>query len=201
MILCVTGPMAAGKNAASDILQKKGFACVDADKLGHIAVENQKEKILATFGPMAENLGITLLDPEGKINRKALGALIFRDKKLIKMQEDIVYPEINALFDKFIEENRDKDLVINATVLYKVPLIKRVDLILYVDCPKIIRLLRASKRDHIPLKQILQRFKAQKNLFSKYREQNTDIVRVWNTGTRTVLEKKLGAILLHFGRG
>ena len=32
LIICLTGPMAAGKNAAGDILQKHGFLSIDADK-------------------------------------------------------------------------------------------------------------------------------------------------------------------------
>ena len=39
MVLCVTGPMAAGKNAATSILESMGFASIDADLIGHDAVE------------------------------------------------------------------------------------------------------------------------------------------------------------------
>ena len=45
MILCVTGPMAAGKNAACSILEEKGFLSIDADLAGHTAAENAKKKI------------------------------------------------------------------------------------------------------------------------------------------------------------
>ena len=31
MIVCVTGPMAAGKNAACEILEELGFVSIDAD--------------------------------------------------------------------------------------------------------------------------------------------------------------------------
>ena len=53
MVLCVTGPMAAGKNATSSILEKMGFVSIDADLIGHDAVEICKEKILEEFSSLA----------------------------------------------------------------------------------------------------------------------------------------------------
>ena len=195
MIFCVTGPMAAGKNAASDILEKMNFACVDADVLTHEAIEIQKKKILEAFSSKAEELKIDLLDAEGKINRRNLGKLLFTDSKLIKQQEEIVYPEVNRLFDAFILQNPGKNIVINATLLYKVPLINRVDTVIFIDCPVLKRYFRARKRDKLPSKQIWQRFKSQRNLFAKYKNSVADTRRVWNTGSRRSLEKKLQLIL------
>lgn len=195
MILCVTGPMAAGKNAASSILEKKGFACVDADLLVHQAVENAKEEILASFASLADEKGLPLLTENGHINRRNLGALIFQSPELIKKQEDIVYPILNGLFEDFMEENKGRNLVINATVLYKVPLIKKVDSVLFIDSPMLQRLFRAKKRDGMSLKLILQRFKAQRNLFAKYKKSVADTVRVGNTGSMKKLEWKIDKFL------
>lgn len=195
MILCVTGPMAAGKNAASSILEKKGFACVDADLLVHQAVENAKEEILASFGSLADEKDLPLLTENGHINRRNLGALIFQSPELIKKQEDIVYPILNGLFEDFMEENKGRNLVINATVLYKVPLIKKVDSVLFIDAPMLQRLFRAKKRDGMSLKLILQRFKAQRNLFAKYKKSVADTVRVGNTGSMKKLEWKIDKFL------
>ncbi|HBP08998.1 MAG TPA: dephospho-CoA kinase, partial [Treponema sp.] len=108
MVLCVTGPMAAGKNAASSILEKMGFVSIDADLIGHDAVENCKEKILEEFSSLAQKNKIHLLSQDGKINRKNLGQLIFKDKALVKKQEDIVFPYINSVLENFIDENSKK---------------------------------------------------------------------------------------------
>lgn len=195
MIICVTGPMAAGKNAAAEILEKKGFPQVDADLLGHVAIENQKDAILKTFGDLAKEQGINLLAEDGKINRRALGSLVFQSPELIKMQENLVYPEINRLFDQFLDDHKGQDVVINATVLYKVPLISKVDVVLFVDCPVLKRFFRARKRDGIKAKFILARFKAQKNLFAKYKNTVADTRRVWNIGSFSNLERKIDSFL------
>lgn len=194
-IICVTGPMAAGKNLVSSILEKKGFLTVDADILVHTAIENSRDLILKTFGTLADDLKINLLTQENKINRRALGKLIFSKPDLIKKQEDIVYPEVDRLIKNFIEQNKESSIAINATLLYKISSFNFVEHVLYVDCPKIIRFFRAKKRDLMKSKQILERFRAQKNLFAKYKNSNADTVRVWNVGSRKSLEKKIDAFI------
>ena len=195
LILCVTGPMAAGKNLASKILEEKGFFCIDADLAAHTAIENSREKILSAFGPLASEKGISLTDSEGKINRRNLGAIIFSDAALVEKQEAIVYPEITRILEDFISEHSGHDVVINATVLYKIPLIKQMDAVLFVDSPVFMRFLRAKKRDGMPARQILDRFRNQNNLFAKYKISNADTRRVWNVGSRQSLEKKIEIFL------
>lgn len=187
--------MAAGKNLASEILSEKGFACVDADVLTHAAVENEKDKILGEFSSLAEEKKISLLTEDGKINRRSLGSLIFADPALVKKQEDIVYPEVSRLFEDFIRENMGKSIVINATLLYKVPVMEKVDSVLFVDAPLIKRFIRAKKRDGMCAKDIIRRFKNQEKLFAKYKKSNADTVRVWNVGSRASLERKIDSFL------
>ena len=58
-----------------------------------------------------------------------------------------------------------------------------------------VRFFRARSRDGMKAKQILERFHSQRNLFAKYKNANADIRKVWNTGTREQLEKKIAAFL------
>ena len=53
MLIGLSGPMAAGKNLAGEILEKMGCAVIDADITAHIALENTKQQVLATFGAEA----------------------------------------------------------------------------------------------------------------------------------------------------
>ena len=201
MILCVTGPMAAGKNAACSILEEKGFLSIDADLAGHTAAENAKKKIVMEFAPLAEKKGIRLLTKDGSLDRRALGSLIFSSADLVAKQEAIVYPEISRIIEDFMEANKKRDLVVNATLLYKLPLIKKMQAVLYIDAPLLQRFLRAKKRDGMKSRQILDRFRRQKNLFANYKKCNADIVRVWNTGTRQNLEKKIEKFLAECRQG
>ena len=99
MVICVTGPMAAGKNYVSSLIEQmsvdgKMFVSIDADIAGHDAVDGSALKIMETFGDLAEKKGIPLADENGKIIRRNLGALIFGNLELVSKQESIVYPKI-----------------------------------------------------------------------------------------------------------
>lgn len=191
MIFCITGKMAAGKNAVSSIFEKHGFISIDADKVVHgiLSEKEFQEKVLATFSDIAAQKSINLINTDGTLNRRNLGALIFNDKKLLKLQENLVLPEVDRKLNEFINLNNGKNILLNATVLYKIPVMSRCSKVIFVTAPLITRFFRAKKRDGMKNLQILQRFWSQKNLFSKYKKSNADIVKVKNTGNLEDLEK------------
>ena len=69
-VICITGPMAAGKNELSLILEEFGWLHIDADMLAHFAIDNCKEDILKTFLPYAKKKNINLLKKDGSIALK-----------------------------------------------------------------------------------------------------------------------------------
>ncbi len=194
-VICVTGPMAAGKNMAADYLEEKGFLAIDADKTVHEAIERRHAEIMATFGQTAADMGIVLETADGLIDRRALGKIVFSDPELLKKQEALIHPAVDAILNEFIDSHPDRDILLNATVLYKTPVATRCDAIIFVDAPRLLRLKRAKKRDLMSTKLILQRFSSQKHIFAKYKKLNTDIYRVWNIGTQKKLKDKLDSVL------
>ena len=195
LILAVTGSMAAGKNYVSSLLEKKGFLAIDADKCVHQAIEEAKNQILEAFLPIAKEKNIQIQNPDGNINRKNLGSILFSDEKLLQKQESIVHPKVNEIFNRFIDENPDKNIVLNATVLYKTPVINRCDAIIFVKAPIITRFFRTKRRDNLPSREIFKRFASQFKIFAKYKFLKSDIYIIWNIGKSNKLEKKLDKIL------
>lgn len=195
LILAVTGSMAAGKNYVSSLLEKKGFLAIDADKCVHQAIEEAKNQILEAFLPIAKEKNIQIQNPDGTINRKNLGSILFSDEKLLQKQESIVHPKVNEIFNRFIDESPEKNIVLNATVLYKTPVINRCDAIIFVKAPIITRFFRAKRRDNLPSREIFKRFASQFKIFAKYKFLKSDIYIIWNIGKSNKLEKKLDKIL------
>lgn len=184
-VICVTGQMAAGKNYISDKLieHNPSFVSIDSDKTVHEAISLCEQQILSAFDDDAKRAGIDLRNADGSLSRHALGSLIFPRQELLKRQEDIVYPKTIELTKKFIDESqgRGKSVIINATVLYKIPeLMALCSKIIFVTAPFITRLVRAKKRDKLPLSQILSRFKRQKNLLDEYKKTGIEIQIVKN---------------------
>ena len=171
MIICVTGMMAAGKNYICSQLEKQGFISLDLDKTAHRAISLCTPQILQVFGNEAASRGISLTNKDGSLDRRALAQIVFSDKELLAKQEALVYPKIIELTNQYIEENRDKSVILNATVLFKTPeLLSKCEKILFVTAPFFKRLIRAKKRDGMPFRQILARFKNQRNLLDEYKK-------------------------------
>lgn len=135
-VICVTGPMAAGKNLASDILASKGWACVDADKVAHQALDLLKDEIVALHQDKAQRLGIQLVNQDGSLNRRGIGLLVFDDEVALSRHEALIHPKVEELLEEFVAAHPDNPVVLNATVLYKVHIIKRCEGGSFCGCAK-----------------------------------------------------------------
>ena len=192
MVICVAGPIAAGKNFVCSILEERGFFCLDADQEIHKIIGDKQAEILSRFSQSAASRGINLRAADGSLDRRALGKLLFKDSALLAEQEKILYPEFVARAQKLIDaENESKPetargLAINAALLYKTPsLLRQCKKIIYVDAPLLVRAWRIRRRDKLPLLQIIRRIKSQKGLFKEYKRFAADygiemvVVRNW----------------------
>jgi dephospho-CoA kinase len=175
MILGLTGTYCAGKNYVASRLEKRGLSVLDVDKLGHKAIETEREVILNRFGR-------EILDEDGAIDRRLLGARVFGRPTELASLEAIVHPAANRMTQEWIQGQGGKPCVINAALLHRSSAYKDLDLVILVEAPWLTRLLRAKKRDHLPFKVLIERFNSQKDFVSQYFSENTDIYRVENRG-------------------
>ncbi len=201
MVICVAGPIAAGKNFVCSILEERGFFCLDADQEIHKIIGDKQAEILSRFSQIAASRGINLRAADGSLDRRALGKLLFKDSALLAEQEKILYPEfvarVQALIDAEIagKPKTARGLAINAALLYKTPsLLRQCKKIIYVDAPLLVRAWRIRRRDKLPLLQIIRRIKSQKGLLQEYKrfaaDYGIEMVRVWNWGRGAEFEIK-----------
>lgn len=198
-IIGLTGAMCSGKNVAASILERLGYSVIDADKVAHQALETLQAEVLSEFDGDAREAGITLTRPDGTLDRRALGALLFTHGDLLARHEAIVYPKINELLLEAIAACEQKaakggavrGIILNAPLLHKTPLLYRCTLVIFIDALPCIRFFRALRRDSLTPRHILSRFSSQRHLFTQYISKNVDIVRVRNQGSRRALERKL----------
>ena len=90
MLIGLTGLYCAGKNYIASILDSRGIPVLDVDKLGHQAIEREKEAIITRFGAI-------VLGTDGHIDRRALGKQVFGEPEALAALEAIVHPAANAL--------------------------------------------------------------------------------------------------------
>ena len=85
----ITGSIASGKSTVVNLLKERGFSVIDADLIAHEQLEICKGEIVREFVEQS-------LDEAGKIDRKKLVALFFREPKKLKNLEQILHPKIKA---------------------------------------------------------------------------------------------------------
>jgi dephospho-CoA kinase len=194
ILLGLTGLYCAGKNFVGGIFEKKGFAVLDVDKLGHAALENKKNII-------AERFGVGVLGRDGAVDRRALGESVFGRPEELADLENIVHPEVNRLTLKWVDSNRDRSCVVNAALLHKSAVFGRLDALVFVKAPYPLRLFRARKRDRLSWKELLRRFESQHfDIYYSGKKADTYCIYNWGFGifsqlNRHSLEKRVDIIL------
>jgi dephospho-CoA kinase len=200
MIIGLTGTYCAGKNHAARFLEERGLPVLDVDRLGHKALETEKSAILERFGE-------DILDRDGRINRKLLGAKVFGKPGELAALEAIVHPAANRETLAWVEGQGGKSCVINAALLHRSSAFKTLDAVILVEAPLITRFLRARRRDRLSWMALIKRFRSQKEFTAQYFKEKTDIYRVENKGYsgflsrlwRTRLENRIDEILSLLG--
>ena len=193
MLIGLTGKYCAGKNHVAALLEKRGFSVLDADTLGHTAIENQKTAIVSRFGE-------DILAQDGSVDRRRLGARVFGSKDALAALEAIVHPEANRLALEWLAAKQGEPCVIHAALLHKFAGFGQLDCILLVDAPFCTRLIRARKRDKLSWLAIIRRLLSQRQFYAQYSTGNADIYRVENPGcgkprVLSTLEGRIDGIL------
>lgn len=89
-IIGLTGGIASGKSSVALKLRSLGAALVNCDKIGHDLYEPGQR----CFELVVENFGESILKEDGTIDRKALGKIVFGDKRQLEKLNNAVWPAI-----------------------------------------------------------------------------------------------------------
>lgn len=95
----LTGGIATGKSQVARIIKDSGFLVIDADQLSRDSVAPGSPSLHA----IAQAFGADLVQPDGHLDRKKLGRLVFSDPAQRKKLEAITHPAIaQALEDQIV---------------------------------------------------------------------------------------------------
>lgn len=91
-ILGLTGGIGTGKSSVTRMLAELGATTIDADAIVH-ELQAPGQPMLAT---LAEAFGDSILTPDRALDRKALGAIVFRDETARTRLGEIVHAPVIA---------------------------------------------------------------------------------------------------------
>ncbi|MFT4109945.1 dephospho-CoA kinase [Propionicimonas sp.] len=157
-VIGLTGGIASGKSTVAALLAGRGALVIDADRLAREAVEPGTPGLAAVVA----RFGDGVLRPDGRLDRPALGRIVFADPLARRDLEAIVHPAVRA---------RAAELTAAApagtVVVQMIPLLVETgqqdafDLVVVVDAEPAEQVARIRARDGLGEEEALARLRAQ----------------------------------------
>lgn len=144
-VVGLIGAIGAGKSTAAKCLAARGAHVVDADALGHEAL--RQPDIIAKLAAL---WGDPVRKPDGTLDRKEIGRIVFADPDQRNALEAVVFPYITGRARAEIAAAQANPavafVVLDAAVLLEAGWGEMVDKLVYVDAPRAVRVARLANR-------------------------------------------------------
>jgi dephospho-CoA kinase len=165
----LTGGLASGKSFVGQALADLGCYLIEADQLGHQVLLPDGE----AYAGVVREFGPDILDREGFIDRKKLGALVFDHPERLEKLNRLVHPPVGERQARMIAEiaQRDREaiVVVAAAILVETGSYRRFDRLIVVTCTLEQQIERAMKRGPYSREEVLARLSRQLPLEEKVR--------------------------------
>ncbi len=156
-VIGLTGPTGSGKTTALAALERLGFQVVDCDALYYRVLERDQ----SLRRGIREAFGDVFL-PDGQLDRRALGDIVFGDPAALERLNALVYPAMSAAVGQIMEKCTKKGLVIDAINLIESGLGELCDWTVALTAAPEVRMRRIMARDGISEERARARIAAQK---------------------------------------
>ena len=190
-VIGLTGQTGAGKSTVRKLLKAKGAAVIDADSVAHEVADNS----LSCLTDIVEHFSCMVLDEKGKLNRRALGRIVFSDRKKLALLNKIMFPYIVSAIKGQVtayEQAGAQIIVIDGATLIESGCAKMCSVLVSVTADEETRLTRIIRRDGISKRDAVRRVSAQ-NPEEFYIKASDYVIK--NNGTPGDLERAAEKVL------
>ncbi len=145
LVIGVTGGIGSGKSSVARLLAECSGIVVDADQIAHEALRQPE-----LLGRVVAQFGTTVIGPDGAIDRKRLGKIVFSAPEKRVVLEAIVLPWIRGRIHQELSAARARTdcriVVLDAPLLIEGGWTDHVDVMIHVDSSFSSRLARVQDR-------------------------------------------------------
>lgn len=191
-VFSLTGGIASGKSTISNLLRDRGIAIVDADVIAREVVVPGTPGLQAIVGAF----GADVLQPDGTLDRKKLGRVVFSDTDALRRLDEALGPFLLAEISKQITEFRrvGRDVCLDAATLVERNLHTWYRPVVLVAASRDTQIERLKIRNSLTAAEAALRIDSQTTIQRKIGA--ADHV-IWNSGTFAELEGKVLDVLDH----
>ena len=179
----ITGNIGSGKSLVCKIFNHLGintfFSDEETKKL--YLLPDIKEQILNYFND-------EVYFKDGTLNKKLLSYHLFRNHKALQFIEEILYPKLNATFDKWCERQTTNYVLFESAILFEKKFSDQFEKIIVVSAPEDIRLQRTMLRDRCNEENVRARMRLQWDEDTKKAE--SDFI-IFNDGDKMLIPQVL----------
>jgi dephospho-CoA kinase len=191
LLVGLTGSIATGKSTVSRMFAHLGARVIDADLLAREVVmpgQPAYAKIVEEFGPQ-------VVQEDGSLDRKALGALVFADAARRRRLEEITHPAIGARQQRILsvldEEAFEGIVIWDAALLFEGGGVANIDRVVVVYADPETERRRLMERDGMEDAAARARIASQMPIAEKAKLAHHVID---NSGTREETERQVRAV-------
>ena len=156
----LSGGIGSGKTEASRILQEMGAEVISADQVGHQAYEPHTD----AWKQVVETFGDDILQPDGQIDRRKLGGIVFSNPGEMAKLNAIMHPRMHTMMEEHLRELKAKGAqvaVLEAAILVEAGWISLVDEVWMLEAPEEVAVERIQQRNGLPEEEIRKRLRSQ----------------------------------------
>ncbi len=161
LTVALTGGIACGKSVVAGILRENGCFVHSAD----LTARELMAPGTGAWQAMVEHFGRDILGPDGAIDRRRLGSIVFTDAAERSFLDALVHPLVLARIRELVAEEkrlgRHRIFVSEAALVFEAGFAPFFDRIVVVTCREDVRLARLMARDGIGRDEALRRIGAQ----------------------------------------
>ncbi len=161
IVVGLTGNIASGKSTVASIFRELGAKIIDADKIAREVVKPGSD----AWKEIVKSFGKEILNKDETINRKKLGAIVFKDPLKRKKLNEITHPRIVKKIYEQVEELKKKNvsvvIVEAALIVEKGGMRDLLDKLIVVTLPEQKQIKRLMERDSISYEEALNRVSSQ----------------------------------------
>ena len=191
VVIGLTGPSGAGKSAVCALFAKRGIPSLDADAIYRELLVPPSE----CLNELVKIFGDGILCPDGTLDRRALGAIVFSDREALARLDAAAHRYIMAEIRRRLEKLREAGVpavVLDAPQLFEADAARDCDAVISVLADEALRISRIMKRDGISEADAIRRIRSQYS--DAFFRKRSDYI-LENNGAPEDLNPQIDAIL------